>query len=148
MEENGTFLKWKEAAGYLARLFGFLLIVTGVVMILVSVYGDPPDVAANAPDKQRLIEILIGKRIAVNFFIVMLGMCFAFPSLLKGGDDNLSTMRIVVFMMINVICMLMLKNGWGVEDLSKIGIDANWMGIIAFVFGAKVVQSYFEHMKK
>ena len=137
MEENGTFLKWKKAAGYLARLFGFLLIVAGVVMVLVSVYNEELNAAS-----------FTGKQIAVDFFIIMLGMCFAFPSLLKGGDDNLSTMRIVVFMMVNVICMLMLKNGWGVEDMSKIGIDANWMGIIAFVFGAKVVQSYFEHMKK
>lgn len=137
MEENGTFLKWKKAAGYLVRLFGFLLIVGGVVMILVSAYG-----------KQPLTVDITGKQIAIDFFIIMLGVSFAFPSLLKGGDDNLSTMRIVVFMMVNVICMLMLKNGWRVEDMSKIGIDANWMGIIAFVFGAKVVQSYFEHMKK
>lgn len=137
MEENGTFLKWKEAAGYLARLFGFLLIVAGVVMVLVSVYNEELNAAS-----------FTGKQIAVDFFIIMLGMCFAFPSLLKGGDDNLSTMRIVVFMMVNVICMLMLKNGWGLSNLSQLGIDANWMGIIAFVFGGKVVQSYFEHMKK
>ena len=137
MEENGTFLKWKKVAGDLTRLFGFLLIVTGIVMILISVYDD----SLNATP-------LTGKQIAVDFFIIMLGMCFAFPSLLKGGDDNLSTMRIVVFMMVNVICMLMLKNGWGLSDLSQLGIDANWMGIIAFVFGGKVVQSYFEHMKK
>lgn len=83
--------------------------------------------------------------VSVFFFITMLGFALTFPALLQ-GNDGLSTMRIVVFMMTNVICMLLLKIGWakGVTNLREIGLDGYWMGVIAFVFGAKATQSYFE----
>jgi len=89
-----------------------------------------------------------GKQVAIFFFIIMLGMCFAFPSLLEGPNNDLSTMRITVFMMVNVICMLILKNGWDSGSMKNIGIDEYWMGIIAFVFGAKATQSFFENKRK
>src|SRR5205823_1376178 len=59
---------------------------------------------------------------------------------------GLSTMRIVVFMIVNVICLLLIKIGWGKEihSLEQIGLDQYWMGVIAFVFGAKATQSFFE----
>lgn len=88
--------------------------------------------------------------IAITFFIIMLGVAFAFPELLKGGDkeEGMSTMRIVVFMMTNVICLLLLKMGWKPEitSLKEIGLDQYWVGFIAFVFGAKATQYYFENM--
>jgi len=46
--------------------------------------------------------------------------------------------------MINVICMLLLKIGWTANSLTEIGLNGSWMGVIAFVFGAKATQSYFE----
>ena len=83
---------------------------------------------------------------AISFFLIMLGMAFAFPSLLQGGDKEMSTMRIVVFMMVNVICLLLIKIGWGsdIKSLKDIGLDQYWMGVIAFIFGAKAAQSFFE----
>ncbi len=83
---------------------------------------------------------------AISFFIIMLGMAFAFPSLLKGYNKDLSTMRIVVFMMVNVICLLLIKIGWAsdIKSLGDIGLNQYWMGVIAFIFGAKAAQSYFE----
>jgi len=83
---------------------------------------------------------------AISFFLIMLGMAFAFPSLLQGGDKEMSTMRIVVFMMVNVICLLLIKTGWGneIKSLKDIGLDQYWMGVIAFIFGAKATQSFFE----
>lgn len=89
-----------------------------------------------------------GKQVAIFFFIIMLGMSFAFPTLLEGPNNDLSTMRITVFMMVNVICMLILKNGWDAGSMKNIGVDEYWMGIIAFVFGAKATQSFFESKKK
>lgn len=86
---------------------------------------------------------LDGGIVATDFFSIMLGIAFAFPDLLR-GNQGLSTMRIVVFMMINVICILLLKIGWGAGSLKDIGLDQWWMGVIAFVFGAKATQSYFE----
>jgi hypothetical protein len=75
---------------------------------------------------------------------VMLGFAFAFPELLRDSTKGLSTMRIVVFMIVNVICILLLKIGWDQPSLKAIGLDQYWMGVIAFVFGAKATQTYFE----
>ena len=74
----------------------------------------------------------------------MPGISLAFPSLLQDHGKGLSTMRIVVFMTINILCLLLLKIGWNAISLAEIGIDANWVAIIAFVFGAKATQAYFE----
>jgi hypothetical protein len=85
-----------------------------------------------------------GDSMAIMFFIIMTGIAFAFPTLLQDHNEGLSTMRIVVFMVVNVICILLLKIGWGKENFTDIGIDQYWVGIIAFVFGAKATQSFFE----
>jgi len=47
-------------------------------------------------------------------------------------------------MVTNVICLLLIKIGWDKGSLACIGLDGWWMGVIAFVFGAKATQSYFE----
>ena len=109
------------------QLFGFGLILTGIIVIFISGYNQCPS------------------DIAISFFVIMLGLAFAFPTLLE-GNDGLSTMRIVVFMVTNVICMLLLRIGWAkdIYSLKDIGLDEWWMGVIAFVFGAKATQSYFE----
>ena len=87
-----------------------------------------------------------GEGMAISFFIIMLGMAFAFPSLLQGGDKEMSTMRIAVFMVVNVICILLIKIGWNneIKSLKAIDLDEYWMGVIAFIFGAKATQSFFE----
>ncbi|MGN8056001.1 hypothetical protein ACTJKN_07005 [Pedobacter sp. 22163] len=112
------------------RFIGFCLMAIGVLSLMICSFETEPPVA---------------NVIAVSFFITMLGFSLAFPSLLE-GSEGLSTMRIVVFMMTNVICMLMLKIGWasGIKSLENIGIDQYWVGIIAFTFGAKATQSFFE----
>lgn len=91
------------------------------------------------------ISSLNGTEMSVMFFIIMLGIAFVFPELLSNKDKEASTMRIVVFMMVNVICILLIKIGWSKHSLGDIGLDANWMGVIAFVFGAKATQSFFEN---
>lgn len=93
---------------------------------------------------KQIFGTMTGGDIAIIFFTIMLGFSFAFPELLRDSNKGLSTMRIAVFMMINVICMLLLKIGWEQHDLIAIGLDEYWMGVIAFVFGAKATQSYFE----
>jgi len=108
------------------QIFGFILIVTGALTIIIAGLFD-----------------LSASIIAISFFITMLGVAFAFPTLLE-GNEGLSTMRIVVFMVTNVICLLLIKIGWDKGSLVCIGLDQWWMGIIAFVFGAKATQSYFE----
>lgn len=118
------------------QLIGVILVAVGIVMIFTSIFfiGKEKEISSNL--------------ISIGFFITMLGFSFAFPSLLE-GNEGLSTMRIVVFMMINVICMLMLKVGWSseIKNLADLKVDPYWMGIIAFVFGAKATQAYFENAK-
>ncbi len=112
---------------------GLILILLGIITLCISAFFHGGD-NSNVPSI-----------IAASFFITMLGVSFAFPTLLE-GNEGLSTMRIVVFMVTNVICMLLLKIGWakGISSLEGIGLDQNWMGVIAFVFGAKATQSFFE----
>jgi len=117
----------------LLRIIGFCLIIIGVGCLLFYLLIG------------RFIRLSISPQdMAVIFFIMMLGMAFIFPQLLEDRNKGLSTMRIVVFMMVNLICLLLLKLGWDQPTLKSIGVDQWWMGIIAFVFGAKATQAYFE----
>lgn len=120
----------KEAKVSYLQIIGFIVILAGLAYLFT----------------QQMRDKLDGKAIAVDFFTIMLGFAFAFPDLLRDSNKGLSTMRIVVFMMINVICILLLKIGWDnkTTSLQQIGLDQYWMGVIAFVFGAKATQSYFE----
>ncbi len=94
-----------------------------------------------------LYHISSAEGMAISFFMITLGVSFVFPSLLQDQNKGLSTMRITVFMMTNIICMLLLKIGWSdkINSLKDIGLDQWWMGVIAFIFGAKATQSYFEN---
>lgn len=117
----------EEKISYL-QIMGFIVILFALIYLIIK----------------QLFYKLDGDFVSMNFFSIMLGIAFAFPDLLQDSNKGLSTMRIVVFMMINVICILLLQIGWGKHSLKDIGIDQYWMGIIAFVFGAKATQSYFE----
>ena len=110
------------------QVVGFVLILAGIVYLafrLLTGNLDKDDISA-------------------IFFDIMLGVAFAFPDMLKDDSKQVSTMRIVVFMLVNVICMLMLNIGWGKSSFKQIELDGYWMGIIGFLFGAKAAQSYFE----
>lgn len=126
------------------QLFGFLLIAFGVVYF--ASYLLPGGIihyfSAPEPD-----EAPTANGISIAFFTTMLGVAFAFPDMLRGQTKEISTMRIIVFMFANVICLLLLKIGWDKDSLQDIGLDGYWIGAIAFVFGAKATQSYFEHAK-
>ncbi|HEY2583182.1 MAG TPA: hypothetical protein VGI43_15325 [Mucilaginibacter sp.] len=110
------------------QIIGFAVIFFGLVYLFIGLIADK----------------LNGETIAIDFFTIMLGIAFAFPELLRDSNKGLSTMRIIVFMIINVICLLLLKIGWDRHSLKEIGVDQWWVSIIGFVFGAKATQSYFE----
>ena len=116
------------------QITGIVLIFIGVVYIVVSILSNKA-------------HFLSAEKIAVTFFVIMLGVAFAFPDLLKGQTKELSTMRIIVFMFANVICMLLLNIGWNESSLENIGLNGYWMGVIAFLFGAKTAQKYFENFR-
>ncbi|HVV55092.1 MAG TPA: hypothetical protein VHC47_07205 [Mucilaginibacter sp.] len=110
------------------QIIGFAVILFGLVYLFI----------------EQIAGKLNGDVVSITFFTIMLGIALAFPDLLKDPSNNLSTMRIGVFMMINVVSLLLLKIGWEQTSLKNIGFDQYWMGIIAFIFGAKATQSYFE----
>jgi|694.fasta_scaffold116733_2 hypothetical protein len=126
------------------QLFGFVLIILGIVYF--ASFLLPSGIIDSLPflkfDKHPE-----SSEIAIAFFTIMLGVAFAFPDMLKGQTKEISTMRIIVFMFANVICMLILKIGWDKHSLGEIGLDGYWMGVIAFLFGAKATQAYFENAK-
>lgn len=126
------FIKKNEGRLTVLQIIGFTILVTGILGMIVA--SSVEELTGVAPSI-----------VSTSFFITMLGFAFAFPSLLE-GNEGLSTMRIIVFMMTNVICMLLLKIGWASKtgSLEDIGMDWYWMGVIAFVFGAKATQAFFE----
>lgn len=131
MKFERDFIKKNEGKLTILQIIGFCLLLLGVCVIIISSFISPGPVIPSV--------------ISISFFVTMLGFSFAFPALLE-GNEGLSTMRIIVFMVTNVICMLLLKIGWaeGIKDLKAIGLDQYWMGLIAFVFGAKAMQTFFE----
>jgi len=130
MDRNRKLIQRNETKVSILQIIGFVLLVIGVVSLVVCSFC-----------KLEQISTVI----SISFFITMLGFSFAFPSLLE-GNDGLSTLRIVVFMVTNVVCMLLLRIGWsqGIQSLKNIGLDQYWVALIAFVFGAKATQSFFE----
>lgn len=127
------------------QIFGFVLIAMGVVYL--ASFMLPSGVVDYIPS-WKLEQEPTANGVAIAFFSTMLGVSFAFPSMLKGQTKEMSTMRIVVFMMVNVICMLLLKIGWEAPSLKAIGLDGYWVSIIGFLFGAKAVQSYLDKEKE
>ena len=122
---------------------GVVMIIAGLLGLIISLFFHS-DVSKDLDTKNPVHPDAASAPIAaISFFITMLGVAFAFPTMLR-GKEGISTMRIVVFMMANVICMLLIKFGWQVNNLQQIGLNEWWMGVIAFVFGAKATQSYFE----
>lgn len=126
------------------QLFGFLLIVLGVFYFSSFLLSTG---VINYFPSFKLDDASTPNGISLAFFITMLGVAFAFPDMLRGQTKEISTMRIIVFMFANVICMLLLKIGWDKHSLSGIGLDGYWIGVIVLLFGAKATQSYFENSK-
>jgi uncharacterized membrane protein len=119
----------------LISLIGYLLLLTGIIGLICNT------VCSDEQIQTRSINI------SIFFFLTILSLAFIFPSMLKASSGDISTMRIIVFMMACVISMLLLKMGIAKNSLTEIGLDQWWMGVIAFVFGAKATQSYFETKK-
>lgn len=111
------------------QIIGFFLMLGSVLYLIIKAHYPP----------------INSSIMAIHFFVIMLGIAFLYPSLLE-GTEGISTMRMVVFMMTNVICLLLLKIGWAdnIVSLEQIKLDQYWVGIIAFTFGAKATQSFFE----
>lgn len=121
-----------EGSLSLLQILGFWLIIAGVIALFFQL-------GLNAKGDE-----ISGQKFGITFFIIMLGVAFANPDLLQDATGGLSTMRMVVFMFTNVICLIFIKVGWSVHNLEEFHLSASWVSLIAFVFGSKAAQSYFE----
>lgn len=137
------FLKQDEGKLTYIQVFGFILITLAMLYFASFLLSS----GVFAIIHTTLDNDQTANGISLAFFTAMLGVSFAFPEMLRGQTKDISTMRIIVFMFANVICMLLLKTGWKTDSLSDIGLDGFWMGVIAFLFGAKATQTYFENVK-
>lgn len=92
--------------------FGYILMSIAVLAFLVMMIKDE----LGHPSGYAYIEV------PILFFITMLVFVCIHPDLLKDAGKNLSTMRVVVFMMVNVVCLLMLRIGWDSLSFNAIGM--------------------------
>ena len=81
---------------------------------------------------------------AGSFLSVLLGMAFHFPSMLEDNTGGVSTMRIIVFAVVMVFCVIYLKIGWTVGNFEQFTIDKTWIYILGLAFGSKVFQRFSE----
>jgi O-antigen/teichoic acid export membrane protein len=83
---------------------------------------------------------------ALGFLSIMLSLTFIFPELLKGGpNENMSTMRVAVYMIICVFVFLIVKIGWACTSFEGFQISAGWVSIIVAALGGKAIQSVAEN---
>ncbi len=110
---------------------------TGIVLIVISILGLIASGIIN-----YIIVQADGGLPAVSFFMLMVGIAFVFPELLQDSSNSLSTMRVIVFMVVSVFCLLYVKMGWELKDMKLFTIDKAWIYILGLAFGGKVVQSF------
>ncbi len=116
------------------KKIGNVLIVAGVVGFLASVLLS--FTALSGLDNGALP--------AGSFLAVMLGIAFAFPSMLEESPGYISTMRIVVFAVVMVFCVIYIKIGWSVGTIGEFKIDDTWVYILGLAFGSKAIQKFGE----
>lgn len=81
---------------------------------------------------------------ALSFLLMMIGLAFAFPSLLEESVGAVSTMRIITFAVVMVFCVIYLKIGWDLGNFEQFTIDDTWFYILGLAFGAKTLQKFAE----
>ena len=81
---------------------------------------------------------------ATAFLIIMIGVAFSSPTMLEESPGQLSTMRIIVFAVTMVFCVLYIKIGWNVGNFEQFSIDKTWIYILGLAFGSKVLQRFGE----
>jgi len=126
--------KPQEQSATQPNKIGKLLVVIGIAGILISV------VLSFTP----LSGLDTGALPAGSFLIIMIGLAFAFPSMLEESPGAISTMRIIVFAVVMVFCVIYLKIAWSVGSLGGFTIDKTWIYILGLAFGSKVFQKFGE----
>jgi hypothetical protein len=114
--------------------FGLILIVLGTVGLLAAVIIS--FTAYSGMDQGALP--------AASFLSMLIGIAFAFPSMLQDTTGGLSTMRIIVFAVVLLFCTIYMKIGWSIGKMETFTIDQRWIYILGLAFGSKAFQRFGE----
>ena len=82
---------------------------------------------------------------AVSFLLIMVGLCFCFPTLLEEAPGQISTMRVVVFSIVMVFVLIYVKIGWNAGTFEEFTIDRTWVYILGIALGSKAMQRFWEN---
>jgi hypothetical protein len=117
----------------------------GRALILMGALGFMTAAALSFTDYSGLDE---GALPAASFFLILIGMVFHFPTLLQEAKGEMSTMRVIVFAVVMVFCIVHLKIGWTAGSFKDFEIDNTWVYILGLAFGSKVFQKFSEEKKE
>jgi len=81
---------------------------------------------------------------AASITVILLGLCFAMPSMLEDNTGGISTMRVVVLAVVMVFCLVSVKIGWTAGSFEEFTLDERWVYILGLAFGAKAAQRFTE----
>jgi hypothetical protein len=82
---------------------------------------------------------------AASFLGILIGIAFAFPSLLQDTKGGMSTMRITVFAVVLLFCVIYIKIGWTITKFEQLTIDQRWVYILGLALGSKAFQRFGEN---
>ncbi len=123
---------------YFPKEFGLVLILLGIAGLF----------ATAVVSFTKYAGLDAGTLPAVSFLTIILGMSFAFPSMLEEGKNEISTMRVVLFTVVLVFATLYIKLGWIAGTFEQFKIDSSWIYILGLAFGSKAVQKFGEDEKE
>jgi hypothetical protein len=119
-----------------SQIFGAVLLFLGVSTLLIL---GMIQWAAQRPNETDISSLM-----AIGFFLIMLGIAFFFPDMLKSNNVT-STMRVAIYMIISVFVFLCVKIGWNCSSFEKFELNSNWTYLIGIALGSKAVQSFSEN---
>ena len=115
------------------QTFGYILVGLGIIGLVASMFFTRQYFQENG-----------GSLPAISFVILLVGCAFSFPSLLEESKGEVSTMRIVVFAVTLVFCMIYIKLAWNISAIESMRIDEKWIYILGLAFGSKAAQKFAE----
>lgn len=116
--------------------------IFGIILILVGVAGFAATAVLSVTDIDKVTN---GTIPALSFLVLMLGVTFAFPSLLEESKGDVSTMRVVVLIVVLVFATVYIKLGWIAGNFEAFTIDKSWVYILGLAFGSKAFQKFAEN---
>jgi uncharacterized membrane protein HdeD (DUF308 family) len=127
--------KWYHQISF-SKVLGVIMLICGILIMLGIGFSEwlnkKPD-----PNLSSLMSI--------GFLLIMLGIAFFFPDMLKSGaTDNTSSMRVAVYMIVCVFVLLCVKYGWNCYSFADLKLDSTWAYILGAALGSKAIQTFGE----